>query len=308
MSLNLNSLFAMGSIVDLHISMWGARMKIKPQDLGIEPSEEVNRVFSLGQHRLAPAAAFEKIKTPTNQAKNAIDAYSMNFGMIRGARYVPEVHIEKLMTRLAVYKQAFDEAVDEFIANYQTMRDEQMPVILKALQDATKDEALANAAFARIEAEYPSAEMVREKFGLSWNVYAVQGTRSKAAADMVASETGKVKSIIGEMMGELRKELKEKVAGLLEIASKGGKLTDASIGSALSLLTKLESMNVLGDPVLAGQITSLRAALTEVDKTDVGKKFTRGLESVQAELSQSVEKAIEAAEAKLTATGRRRIG
>ena len=308
MSLNLNSLFAVGSIVDLHTSIWGARMRIKPQDLGIEPSEEVNKVFSLGQHRLAPSDAFERIRTPVNQAKNAIDAYSMNFGMIRGARYVPEAHIEKLMGRLVIYQQAFNAAVDEFMENYQAMRDEQMPVILKALQDATQDEALARSAFARIEAEYPNAATVRAKFGLTWNVYAVQGSRSKAAAEMIAGETAQVKSIIGEMIGDLRSELSKKVSGLLEITKKGGKLTDNSIGSAMSLLTKLESMNVLGDHVLADQITSLRSALSAVDKSEVGEEFTVGLNQVKEELSQSVEQAIKDAEANLTGLGRRKLG
>lgn len=293
-------------------------MKIKPQDLGIEPSEEVNRVFSLGQHRLAPSEAFEKIRTPVNQAKNAIDAYSMNFAMIRGARYVPEVHIEKLMGRLVVYQQAFNAAVDEFMEKYQEMRDEQMPIILKAIQDAHTrsgvtdgqpfDEVAVREAFSRIEAEYPSAATVRSKFGLTWNVYAVQGSRSKAAAEMIAGETAQVKSIIGEMVGELRKELSEKVSGLLEITKKGGKLTDNSIGSAMSLLTKLESMNVLGDRVLADQITSLRAALSTVDKSEVGDDFTMGLNQVKAELNQSVEQAIKEAEENLTGLGRRKLG
>lgn len=308
MKLNLNSLFSVGSIVDLHTSIWGARMKIKPQDLGIEPSEEVNKVFSLGQHRLAPSDAFERIRTPVNQAKNTIDGYSMNFAMIRGARYVPEVHIEKLIGRLVVYQQAFNAAVDEFMESYQTMRDEQMPVIFKALQDATQDEELAKAAFARIEAEYPDANTVRSKFGLTWNVYAVQGSKSKAAAEMIAGETSQVKSIMGEMIGELRKELSDKVTGLLEIANKGGKLTDTSIGSAMSLLTKLESMNVLGDPVLADQIEALRGALSAVDKSAVDKEFTMGLSQMKQELSQSVEKAIQEAEQNLTGLGRRKLG
>ena len=308
MSLNLNALFAVGSLVDLHTSIWGARIKIKPIDLGIEPSDEVNKVFSLGQHRLAPSQAFEQIRTPVNQAKNAIESYSMNFAMIRGARYVPEVHIEKLMGRLVVYQQAFNVAVEEFMQNYQTMRDEQMPIIYKALQDATQSEELAKAAFSRIEAEYPSPQVVRSKFGLTWNVYAVQGSKSKAATEMIAGETAQVKSIIGEMIGELRTELSEKVSSLLEIASRGGKLTDTSIGSAMSLLTKLESMNVLGDTVLASQISSLRSALSSVDKADIHDDFKVGLNQVKTELNQSIEDAVKEAEQNLTGLGRRKLG
>lgn len=308
MALNWNALFANGSIVDLSTSLWRARIGIKPSDLGIEDSKEVQKILSLGCHRLAPAKAFEEVMEPARAAARSIDYYSMNFGLIRGARYVPDVNLPKLMGKLKEYKAQFDTAVQDFIANYEDIKAQQMPIIQKALQDAARDPEAAERAFERIQSEYPSADQIRAKFALRWNVYAVQGAKSKAAADAATEETENVKNIIRDMVGQLRTELTDKLQSILEITQKGGKLSDASIGSAMSLLSRVESLNVLGDQVLAQQIAALRTSLTTVDKADVGTEFVQGLNDIQKALETSVEQAIADAESNLTSVGKRKLG
>ena len=306
--INWNHLFAKGSIVDLNTGRWRARLAIKPQDLDIEDSDEVQKVLSLGQHRLAPETAFAGILEPARAAARSIDYYSMNFGLIKGARYVPDSNLEKLLGKLREYQATFNEEVEKFLENFDEMKEKQMPIIKKALEDAARDESVSREAFNRIRVEYPTKEEVRAKFRLQWNVYAIQGAKSKAAAAVAANEAEQVKDIIGTMVGQLRSELSAKVEKILAAVNRGGALSSTSVGSAMELLNKVESLNVLGDQVLAQQIVSLRAALSTVDRKNVGEDFGQGLEDIQEALEASVEEAIKQAEDDLTSVGRRKLG
>lgn len=306
-TLNWNALFANGSIVDLGTSLWRARLGIKPSDLGIDDTNAVQKVLSLGCHRLAPSKAFENINEPAKAAARAIEHYSMNFGLIRGARYVPDTNLPKLLKELRQHKQKFNEAVNDFMDNYEKMKAEQMPLIRDALRDAAQTPEAAKIAFMRIQSEYPEAHQVRDKFRLQWNVYAIQGARSKAAMAAATEEQENVKGIVSSMVTELRSEMQKKLEAIMQITAKGGRLSTKSIDSAVKMLDRLESLNVLGDQVLAQQISSLRSAFLTMDKGQVTEDFTAGLNDVQAALEQSVEQAIADAEANLTGVGKRKL-
>lgn len=305
--LNWNALFANGSIVDLHTSMWRARLGIKPSDLGIDDTTAVQKVLSLGCHRLAPAKAFEDINEPAKAAARAIEHYSMNFGLIRGARYVPDTNLPKLLGALRKYKNEYMEAVNAFMDNYDKMKAEQMPIIRAALRDAAQTPEAAENAYRRIMAEYPSSNEVRQKFGLRWNVYAIQGAKSRAALAAATEESENVKGIVSSMVTELRSEMQDKLKKVLDIATKGGRLSTKTIESAHTMLDRIESLNVLGDQVLAQQIGSLRAAFANMDKGQVTEDFTMGLNQVQEALEASVEEAIAQAEQNLTGVGKRKL-
>ena len=307
MKLSWNSLFANGSIIDLHTSIWRARTKLKPADLGIDDSKEVQKALSLGCHRLAPSSAFEEILEPARSAARSIDHFSLNFALIRGAKYVPDSNIELLMQRLSGYKQEFNEAVDRFITNYEEMKEVQLPIIKKALLDAAKTEIAAANAYERIMMEYPTASQVRDRFSLKWSVYAVQGAKSKAALQAISEEADEVKSVVSSMVEQLRKDMKTKMESILKTAAKGGRLTDRSIDSALEMLDRVESLNILGDEVLGDQIDALRDALNKVDQKKVGKDFIKDLGDMQKQLEESAEQAVKDAEDSLTGLGKRKL-
>lgn len=306
--LGWNDLFMSGSIVDLTTSIWRARIGLKAVDLGIEYSEDVQKALSLGSHRLAPAKAFERIMEPSRAAARAIDYYSLNFGLIRGARYVPDANLPKLLEQLRKYKQDFAAAVDDFVAGYDDMKATMLPIIEKAMIDAAKHPDAAARAFERVQAEYPSAEAVRGKFKLAWSIYAVQGAKSKVAAEAAADETDTIKDVVRDMVTQLRGDMQEKLADVLDLINKGGKLQERSIESALAVLDRVDSLNILGDEVLSDQVGALRSALQTVDRGKrVSDDFVVSLEGIKKTLEASVEEAVAAAEQNLTGLGRRKI-
>jgi len=304
-----DNLFLTGSVLDLDVSKWYARTKIKAADLGIEDSPEVHQVLSLGNHRLIPAEAFEEILKAERAAKRTVDYYSLNFPFVRGARYVPEQRMKDLTERLRAHKESFDEAVEKFVAAYDANKAAMLPTIEKALQDAARTSVAAVFAFDRIRDAYPSAEEVRAKFGIRWNIYAIRAPKSAATAQAAMDETESVKGIIRSMVGQLRDEFTEKVGAIMNAVAKAGKIPTTTIESAREVIQRIEDMNVLGDQELADQCRRFKEV---IEKAETNGAYTvRGasadLTEIKKAIDKSMEDAVADAEKSLTGVGRRKI-
>jgi len=307
-ALSWNALFNNGSIVSLSASLWRASVRLKAEDVGITNTEEVKAAMSLGRHRLVQPKSFEAINKAMYDAKRAVDFFSVNFGLIKGARYVPEKNLSTLTTRLRELKISFEVAVVEFVRDYEITKSEQLPIILSALRTASGSEDTAQRAFARISSEYPSADEVRDMFDLSWIVYAITSPKDASAANFAEQETNEVKSIIGEMVTQLRNEMTEKLKDVLAVAAKGGKMPERSLDSANAMLDRVESLNILGDSVLSDQVAAMRLVLGSVSGDAVfGAGQIAGLSDIQTALEASIADAIAEAEQTLTGVGRRRF-
>lgn len=306
-NINWNDLFLTGSIIDIQFSSWRARAKIKPQDLGIEDSAEVAKVLSLGCHRLAPAKAFEQINLVAGQAKRSLEYHSLNFAMIRGARYVPNSQLQELLGKLREYKKEYTKAVDDFVENYEKVKEEMLPVIEKALKDAARHEDAARGAFERIQAEYPTSDEVRSSFAMSWAVYAIQSPKSSAAKNAALEETDNIKGVVRGMVEQLRLEATEKLSTLSSLMAKGGKLPKQSIESAKAMVARIDQLNVVGDRVLSEQTRQLMRLLDAVEDEDQRDTVATGFEDIKKVLEESVEQAVKEAEEALTGMGKRKL-
>jgi len=305
--LNWDSLFFRGSIVDLDINIWSARLSVRPADLGIVDTPDVREALGLGVVRLAPHKAFEKLLAIRRAALKDVENASFNFPFIRGARYVPEKKVEYLLSCLADRKYQFESEVSRFAENYEQTRYAMIPVIRKALVDASCDNV--EASIARIVAEYP--EDVTSCFGFEWKVYSISGAKSQAAADAVAKETESVKDVVREIVVQLRDEFSEKVKAIAAIIARGAKIPSTSLESARELLNRVKEMNVFGDVELNNQVRAfervLALASTESVPTNAFTTFGTDLNQIQDVLTKSLDEAVAAAEKNLTGLGNRRI-
>jgi len=304
-----DNLFLTGSVLDLDVSMWAARTKIKPADLGIEDSAEVHKVLSLGNHRLIPSEAFDEIRKAVGATKRTVDYYSLNFPFVRGARYVPENRMSALTERLRAHRETFNEAVDKFVSTYEQRKTEMLPIIEKALQDASRTSTAVVFALDRVKAEYPNAQEVRSKFDMKWNIYAIRAPKSAATAQAAMDETENVKGIIRSMVGQLRDEFVEKVGAIMNAVAKAGKIPTSTIESAREVIQRIEDMNVLGDQELSDQCARFKNVIAKVETN--GAYTVRGastdLTEIKQAITDSMEEAVADAEKNLTGVGRRKI-
>ena len=304
-----DALFLSGSVIDLDVKLWSGRTQIKAADFGIEDSTEVQKALALGSHRLLPKEAFENIYNIVRSTKSTVEFHSLLFPFVRGARYVPANKLPVLIAKLKEARDAFNGAVDIFIANYEATKTLMLPVLEKALQDAAHTPEAAQVALQRLLTEYPAPEAAREKFRLSWAVYAISAPKDAKATEAVAQETEAVKSIVKSMVMELREEFQEKVGKITKIVARGGVIPEKMIESAVEVMGRVESMNVMGDEILRQQVGILRGVLTQAESNS---RKTTGisettLTEITAAIEQSADEAVRAAEEALTGLGRRKI-
>lgn len=308
MSLTWNDLFLRGSVVSLSTKQWRARLAIKPADLGIDDTESVNKALVLGGHRLAPAEKFAAINEAANKARRAVDHHSLTFGFIFGARYVPSNALKLLTEKLETIRGEFYDAVSDFLQEYEAIKEGMLPVIEQALKDAARTPEAAANAIARVRSEYPPANIVRTKFALSWNIYAIQGPKARGTEDVLASEGAKVQDVVRDMVSQLRTEVTERLGGVLVLIQKGGTLKSNTRDAALATLDRVEAVNILGDETLAKQLKALRSAITSIEPGQrVSDVTVAGLDNIKSALETSIDDAVKAAEANLTNMGRRRL-
>ena len=141
-----------------------------------------------------------------------------------------------------------------------------------------------------------------------WNIYTVQGAKSRGAAQVVEDETNQVQSIVRSMVEQLRGEITGKLSDILSLISKGGKLRPASVASATSVLNRIDSLNILGDVQLRNQTQKIRNILQSLDlDLDVDSSTISGLTAIQKDLKKGLDDAVVAAEKNLTSLGRRKL-
>lgn len=312
--LSWGSIFQAGSVVDLDVKIWTAKLGIKPQDLGILNSPEVAKAISLGCYRLAPKESFDKVREVAARARRAVEYSSFHFAFIRGARFTPEPKLGKLLAELSFCKGEFGEVADEYcFQEYEGNRVEMLPIIRKACSDASKDPEVVEAAFSRILSLYPTKEEVRKKFSMSWTIYAIKGAQTLAAAEVAGQETENVKSIVRDMVLQLREEVSDRVGAVMGAFAKGAKIPKKTIDATRETIKRVDEMNIFNDRELSDQIRKLSLI---VDRAENYEPILKGvpdggiigeLASIQVSIEQSVEEAVQAAEESLTGLGKRKL-
>jgi hypothetical protein len=310
---SLDQLFRNGVVVDLDISTYRAHAKIQAQDLGIKESDEVHKALSLGKHRLVSPESMAELREIEAKVKRKVEYYSMSFPFVYGVRFVPNTVAEKLFAELIELRDRHSVLADEYCEKkYRQAVKEQLVIILKALQDASDDPEIVKAAYDRIRSLYPPPEVVRKKFGIRWKVFSISGSSNPAAAAGAQEEAEVVRESIRQMIVGLREELVEKVGMAMSFVAKGAKLPEPSYEAAMEVLSRIESMNVFGDEVLAKQSEQLRKVIEMAMSDSTTKKERIGmvpdLAGVLKTMEGSGEQAVKAAEEALTGVGRRRIG
>jgi len=298
-------LFANGSLIDLDVSIWDGLIRMRPEDLGIDRSEAVTAALTFGHQRLVPKETLQAIRDHAYKARQAVDGYSIPFRLVPGSRYLPKLNREIVQAELENLNNKFMAAVNQFLAEYEANKATQIVVLREALREAAKDRSAVEPAMARIEREYPTEDQLRERFELSWKTYSIAAPQDGSAN---GNEGNVIKEELESMITRLREQLVERVRSIVELATRGGKITTKTYNSTEALCAKLESLNVFGDEGLASAIAAVRKAIAAASATDApGTPLIQGLEQVEKELAKSREDAIAAAANRMAGTAERRF-
>ena len=118
----MENIFEKGCLIQLSTSIWGARRKIKAEQ--ITHMTDANQWLST-QKKLVDPCALKPIQKVANAARGYLAGVSLPFP-INGMVFVPKEMISKVDDQLTRFQSDFNEKVYEFITRYDRLRETAM--------------------------------------------------------------------------------------------------------------------------------------------------------------------------------------
>ena len=118
----MENIFEMGCLIQLSTSIWGARRKIKTEQ--ITNMAAANEWLST-QKKLIDPCALKPIQKVANAARGYLSGVSLPFP-INGMVFVPKEMISKVDDQLTQFQSDFDNKVADFMDRYDRLRETAM--------------------------------------------------------------------------------------------------------------------------------------------------------------------------------------
>ena len=299
MALTWNDLFSCGTLIDTDISQHRFQVKILPEDVGMTDVDgSLKKAVDMGHKKLISNEKLQPISSIIYHAKREVDSNSIDFPLVRGAKFIPMGLRDSLIEKLRGYKVAFESAVEVLISDYEANKAEQLPIIRAALEKYTESKPnqaeIVEQALQRINNRYPTAAEIRSKFGFVWKAFSISAPINQETAEALAEESNSVKEVVNNMVSRLRKELMEKIQQVLDVASRNDSIGEKTVDSVNELCEKLTKLNVLQDEGMVSAITALKSIMNSTeDSFDVAAQLTSLRGTLEATAEEAKSKAIE---------------
>ena len=229
-------------LIDLDVSVWGARKALTPEDLDKKPSE-IPDIYYLGHKTLVPKESLKQGRALEGRGRSVLERYGFRFpiGMTRA---VPVAVLPEVEAALEEVKQEFEAWADTFETDF------------PALKEATIAEHGEE-----LRPLYPDAATVRSKFRFDWvivNVSVPEGNSENAA---------KVKAKIESWVDEIAVEFRQTAAEVFDTVTKklerGEMVTEFSFNAVRRAIDRLRAINFLNDQTVEAQLAKAKEALSK---------------------------------------------
>jgi hypothetical protein len=210
------NIYKTGVIVDLDIHQWGARTKLRPEDLGLD---SVPELIKLGHKELMKPEYLKKIRSILIKTERWVldpaHTYAFPFG---NARFVPAALIEDMVKFFTDAEKELKDVLEEFLEkDYDNMKakmlTEYREVFTKMLAESGKGnldpEREIDKLISRIEAKYPSKNDLRNRFGIDFTMFEISLPEFKET-----DGAGAMEKVYLNM--EYHKKASEKIDGFLD--------------------------------------------------------------------------------------------
>jgi hypothetical protein len=242
-----SQLYGNGTIWITTVSSWSGKDKLKAEDIGKTP-DDILDIIELGRKKITPDDVRVSFQRPQSQITSLMSSLGKRF-FIRGAWFVPNNHFMLAKAGLEKIRENQEAIVEDLIANFPEIK-------------ATMIEnypMLANA-------EWPSEQKIRNRFGIKWHVCEIRGAEiSDADPEELAEAKRHFQQQLTESYEEYREQIMEgaKVAmidAIKEISEKietGEKITETNLK---------KPRRVIEDYLNIAQIFDLEEVRTEINR------------------------------------------
>ena len=165
----LDAVCQRGVLVSTSIRFWRGCKRLKPEDLGLDPSQVSDRLIQLGHKRLIPRDALSDFALIESRAHATVEGSSFPFlGGI--ARFVPNPRLGEITRHLDALRGEFDEALDRFVSGYSLMREK---ALIEWREAARHMNGSAEHLIATIEQSFPPAGEIGKRFAFEVQMFQI---------------------------------------------------------------------------------------------------------------------------------------
>jgi hypothetical protein len=317
------NIFLDGTLVDVDVSYWSGAKVLTPEDLGLTDTE-VAEAFHLGRKFLVPEAVIHGFRVIEARARRIVETSSFPFP-IGNARFVPRKKFPNVLSKLKEYQTEYLALVENLITNYQSYRDQMLPMYEQAAESAWMRQNPDTKAFgidynpeeekarfvlefkARIASFYPVAESLRNRFALDWNVYEIAIPRLReTTGDLVANEVltegrakeaeeeyrsqmrTKVDGFVNDVVTNLRSQASELASRVLNNIKEGKIVKSSTLESLGNFIDQFRELNFVGDKTVEEQLASLKKDVLDKYSTE-DLKEGEPMEAMKRKLGEIIE-------------------
>ena len=285
------NMFREAALLQLTATCWQLDKKL-PQSMLADVG---NVDFLRGRKLLLAPDSTALIKQHIGKARNYLRKISLPFP-IKGCVLVPKKLIPEIQEHLKEIKWHYNSAVEDFLYWY--------PQTVKDAKDSLGE--LFD------ECDYPTQEMIKNKFRFQWRYITIGPSVSRVLPPSIyKEEVKKFQELMEQARSEAITALREEFVDLVtNIADKlqnhdDGKprrLRDAAVENLKQFLDNFSSRNIFDDAQLSELVEQCRAIITNTNANAI-----RGNTQVRQELHQQMEKLLTGIDASLEDLPRRRL-
>ena len=285
------NMFREAALLQLTATCWQLDKKL-PQSMLADVG---NVDFLRGRKLLLAPDSTALIKQHIGKARNYLRKISLPFP-IKGCVLVPKKLIPEIQEHLKEIKWHYNSAVEDFLYWY--------PQTVKDAKDSLGE--LFD------ECDYPTQEMIKNKFRFQWRYITIGPSVSRVLPPSIyKEEVKKVQELMEQARSEAITALREEFVDLVtNIADKlqnhdDGKprrLRDAAVENLKQFLDNFSSRNIFDDAQLSELVEQCRGIITNTNANAI-----RGNTQVRQELHQQMEKLLTGIDASLEDLPRRRL-
>ena len=268
------NIFEEGILVDTNISRWGAKQKLRADDLGLD-GKELPDIFYLGHKKMIHHSNFKEINTVANEANIYLNQHSIPFP-IHGVKFLPKSMVTDVIEKLNEFKFRYDELVNDFVDN-------KYDLAVKEIKKEFPDE------WNTMKYNYPTKSQLKNKFSFDYQVY--QLTLPNEKAGILSKD-----EIIAQ-----RKKINVQVEEFAVIIFKQN-----SIDNILDMCDRFQDgLNFLNDKSVTKVIKELKVMFKNTDANDI-RSDSKLMKTIEGQLSTVVKKMTDVNDYKIAVTSYKR--
>jgi hypothetical protein len=265
------NLYKLGMLFVIRCRHWSCRAGNNPNDLELTQDRiDAKAIASFGtKDLLDPDKTRKQFQQIEKKARHALEKHSRPFAAAN-AHFVPWNHVQTVIEQLEALKAEYDQAVQQFLASYPTLR-AQWQVQHPEIPDAC----------------YPSPVMLPEKFGLTWHALKVTGAPELTAVEDIELELEQRRirdEQVQLMESNLRRECQQFVSEYVlsfrrevaefcdQVIAQKGQVHGKTLQAIRRKIDHFHAMNVFGDGGAATKLAQLKQQIAGLNGQDLAEQ------------------------------------